>query len=308
MDSQKKSKIRMIKSVKQLPAWFKLENYAQTSTLDAEGWYRELSIRFLLKDLPQCPEDATWQKLWALIQSQGLLSRTPEAVPFKFSFYSSQIKRFQVIQPESQYDQGQSVECLTNLTAYAAYWWSEKDVQETVIKNLKIMVDKPEGSLKDNPGENAVSWLMQPFDSFPHDIRLGIPHKYAYARVDLETTDEQLKKDFSDWLANERQRRQVLGAKKNFSEADFRGFEESAILPYLDLTLWAVWAQVKINQYVMAQAIFPDAYAPDSEIDPLGRLKTTKKKSESLMQPQPLIRLESQTGLLRNTKDLFYST
>jgi hypothetical protein len=124
-----------------------------------------------------------------------------------------------------------------------------------------------------------------------------IPHKYAYAGVDLETTDEQLKKDFADWLANERQRRQVLAAKKNFSEADFRGFAESAILPYLDLTLWAVWAQ----------AIFSDAYAPNSETDPLGRLKTTKKKSESLMQPQSLIRLESQTGLLHNTKDLFYS-
>lgn len=306
MDKSKKPKTKMIKSVKQLPAWFKLENYAQASTLNAEGWYRELSIRFLLKDRSQPPENVDLQKLWALIQTQGLLSRTPEAVAFKFSFYSPHIKRFQALQAESQHAPGQSVECLTNMGAYASYWYSEKDVQEIVIKNLKIMRDKPEGLMEDNPGENAVTWLMQPFDSFPHDIRLGIPHKYAYARVDLETSDEQIQKDFVKWLAKERQRRQVLAAKKNFSEADFRGFEESAVLPYLDLTLWAESAQIKINQYVMAQAIFSDAYAPDSETDPLGRLKTTKKKAEYLMQPGALIRLESETALIHPTQDAFY--
>lgn len=44
---------------------------------------------------------------------------------------------------------------------------------------------------------------------------------------------------------------------------------------------WSEIEKIKINQYVMAQAIFHDAYA--SDVDPMGKLKTTRKKAEYLM-------------------------
>jgi len=65
-------------------------------------------------------------------------------------------------------------------------------------------------------------------------------------------------------------------------------------IPYLDLTFWAEFEGVRIHQHVIAQAIFPDAYALGSDVDPLGKLKTTKKKVEALMNEETLKVLELQ--------------
>ena len=63
----------------------------------------------------------------------------------------------------------------------------------------------------------------------------------------------------------------------------FKGWCNSAVLPYLDLQFWAENEGVRIHQYIMAEAIFPDAYAVGAEVDPIGKLKTIKKKAVYLM-------------------------
>ena len=57
---------------------------------------------------------------------------------------------------------------------------------------------------------------------------------------------------------------------------------------------WSQMENIKINQYTIAQTIYPDSYALDSEVDPLGKLKTTKKKSAYLMNYEILKLLEMQ--------------
>lgn len=144
-------------------------------------------------------------------------------------------------------------------------------------------------------GEEA-DWSTKPFDDYPSDVLLGLKNKFAYARVNLHASDEQLKRDFELWLAMERKRRNQPAPKKNFNDVDFDSWHESSVLPYIDIMWWAKTMGIKISQHTIAQAIFPNAYGVGSDFDPLGKLKTTKKKVEYLMNYETLKLLEIQAN------------
>lgn len=316
MKPRKKSKQITIKSVKQLPKWFKLENYRNTNTLDADSWYDQLMVRYFLRNALKYKEKNVFA-LWELIKNQKLLdideesaSKTLEAWTksifshcgeeggdIRLRAITPRIHQLQILPENTQQMEpvARAVGCVTNLMMYGAYWLSEKVVQDNVIQKLRGLVDQEKEQWADRPEEDSLAWIHQPFDRLPHHVRLSSAPEFAFAWVDLEASDEQIKAEFSRWLVRERERRNVPAVRKNFNESDFQGFYESAVLPYLDLMFWATLENVKINQYVIAQAIFADAYAPESEVDPLGRLKTTKKKADYLMKYDTLRRLELQT-------------
>lgn len=58
--------------------------------------------------------------------------------------------------------------------------------------------------------------------------------------------------------------------------------------------IWSTITKTKIKKYILAQAIYSDAYSVESESDPLGKLKTTKKKAEFLMSYNAMKLLELQ--------------
>ncbi|QLH42457.1 MAG: hypothetical protein HWD59_06885 [Coxiellaceae bacterium] len=196
-----------------------------------------------------------------------------------------------------------STTSLSNFHAYASYWLLEAPMREEIVENMREL-------LKDDTSEEvfqplhgkAAEWGGKPFDDFPSDVVMGLKNKFAYARVNLHASNEQIKKDFALWLAAERKRRNQSTSKKNFNDIDFVSWYESAVLPYLDLTFWATTENVKINQYAIAQAIFTDAYAVGSDVDPLGKLKTTKKKAEYLMNYETIKLLELQITDFANSR------
>lgn len=140
----------------------------------------------------------------------------------------------------------------------------------------------------------AASWMSKPFEDFPSDVVMGFKNQFAYARVKLDASDEQIKRDFALWLAYERKRRDCPAPKKNFSDIELMSWHESAILPYLDLMTWSTITKTKIKKYILAQAIYSDAYSVESDSDPLGKLKTTKKKADILMTYKTMKLLELQ--------------
>lgn len=317
MEPQKNSKQRTIKSVKQLPTWFKLENYQETNALDADSWYDQLIMRYFVRNALKYKEKNVFA-LWEIIKNQKLLdideesalkalealsipnnilSQCEEGGDIRLRAITPRIHQLQILPENAQPMEPttRAVGCITNLMMYGAYWFNEKAVQDNVMQKLSGLVDQETGRWADRPEKDSLVWIHQPFDRLPQDIRLSSAPEFAFAWVDLEASDEQIKAEFSRWLIRERERRNVPVVKKGFNESDFQGFYESAVLPYLDLMFWATLEKVKINQYVIAQAIFADAYAPESEVDPLGRLKTTKKKADYLMKYDTLRRLELQT-------------
>jgi hypothetical protein len=325
--TQKKSQQRTIKSVKQLPTWFKLENYQDTNKLDADSWYDELMTRYFTRNALKYKEKYVF-KIWEMIKNRKLLndeesaskalkspdnilSQCEEGGGFRLNAITPRLHQLQILPKNAQPAESpaRAVGCITNLMMYGAYWCSEKSVQDVVIQKLRGLVDSEKERWADQPEEDSLAWIHQPFDRLSQEDRFNAAPEFAFAWIDLEASDEQIKAEFSRWLTKERDRRNVPAVKKSFNENDFQGFYESAVLPYLDLMYWATLEKVKINQYVIAQAIFPDAYAPESEVDPLGRLKTTKKKADYLMKYDTLRRLELQTTRFKiREKDVLIRT
>ncbi|HVV69576.1 MAG TPA: DUF6387 family protein [Gammaproteobacteria bacterium] len=293
----------IIKSVNQLPAWYKLENYNKTNEFGESEWYDELMarffIRYCLKYFKVVPEHI--RSYWEVIKSSGLIYQQfkDEELKLRLSAYSPFIHHFVLYKEKSaRKEQSRSVNSITRFTMYGSYVLNDKDNQAEINKRMRVLLNKKEGYVEDEPGEDAVAWLTQPFDDFESDIRTGLKDKFGYARVELNASDEQINQDFAAWLAEERKRRGCITSKKNFNGIDFKSWSDSAILPYLDLIFWAQMEKVKINQYVMAQAIYTDAYALGSEVDPLGKLKTTKKKAVYLMNHETMKLLEMQVNEL----------
>lgn len=56
--------------------------------------------------------------------------------------------------------------------------------------------------------------MVKLFEGFPSDIVMGFKNKFAYARVKLHASDEQIKKDFALWLTYERKRCDVQHQKR----------------------------------------------------------------------------------------------
>ena len=73
-----------IKSTKQLPEWFKLENYRKAEFFEAPEWHDELMSRFALRQgiLRYLNDSIGSSRRWALIKRDGLL------------FYSANISSF----------------------------------------------------------------------------------------------------------------------------------------------------------------------------------------------------------------------
>lgn len=294
-------KENLIKSSKDLPEWFKLENYNKAKYFNAYEWYDELMprlfLRHCLKHYGKSAQDIPQN--WEFIKKDGLLFYVAKTEEVKFRIRAitpdfHQVKALKE-KPAHAKPEPLSVNSLLNFNMYGGcYWYVDDEEQKAIAKRIDAFLGEDPKAVTDEFKIEAMTWLTRPFLDCPMDEMRGLKSKYAYAKVDLEASDEQIKKDVAIWLEQERKRRDKPAPKKNFSDADFSGWHESAVLPYLDLMFWAEIEEVKIHQNAIAQAIFPDTYSLASDIDPMGKLKTTKKKAEYLMDHKTMKLLELQ--------------
>jgi hypothetical protein len=294
-------KNNLIKSLKKLPAWFKLENYNKAKYFNSNEWYDELMPRFALRQgLEKFLDDPIGMpQRWELIKKEGLLfySAHRESLSHRVLSFNPQMHLLKENpeKPQRLKHEFVSITSLVNMYVYMSYWLLEIPEREKIVQYIKELFKDDMGDAVHKPVQGeAAEWIAKPFDDFPSDVVMGQQNKFAYARVNLDASDEQIKKDFALWLEQERKRRNCPAPKKNFSDAELTSWHESAVLPYLDLIFWSQTENTKISQYVIAQAIFPEAYSMESDVDPLGRLKTTKKKADHLMKPETMRLLELQ--------------
>lgn len=294
--TEEKEKNNLIKSVKKLPAWFKLENYNHAKKFTAGEWYDELIQRLHLRYFFKLYKKSEELPLnWKLIKKHGLLFHVAknEEVKYRISALTPDLHHFKEIDAKKQREsECVSVESVANFHVYGSYLLDDEKNQAEIAKMINVLLG--EEVVNNLFKMKAALWVKEYFADFPMDKVMGLENKYGYARVDLDASDEQIKKDFVIWLDRERDRRSKPAPKKNFNQVDFDSWHEGAILPYLDLMFWAELEGVKITQYTIVQAIYSDAYGADSDVDPLGRLKTTKKKAEYLMEYKAMKLLELQ--------------
>lgn len=275
------NKRNLITRVSDLPDWFTLAKYEKASTfLDQFYWYIELQDRRALKkswsshgtlETGRYPTRLPDQ--WKLIQKQGLVTLPEEDEEF-FDWETDEELHAKFHKDQCYL---KSIHTLTKLDGYGFFWFASD--QKKFIEKVSIYFSREqEREIDDKAFEKVAKWLRS---RCTHSRKEG-----AFINVDLKASDEQIKKDFAAWLSYERAYEAREVPKKNFTAADFLSWCQGGILPYLDLTLWAQMSGCKISDRVMQKAIFIDEN--DCAVDPVSRLKTTKKKANYLLSDEVL--------------------
>lgn len=115
--------------------------------------------------------------------------------------------------------------------------------------------------------------------------------------IDLTATDEQILSDFQHWLTEYRKATGYQSNKTNFTDKDLADWRKYQVLPYIDLTLSRDIEGKRMTQTKIASLIF------NGIDDPVGALRTTKKKAEWLLKCETLATIEAQLSSFKGSKN-----
>lgn len=296
--------MKTIKSVNDLPDWFKQTKYEKN--LDAVGWYREIRRR-----------------VYALgvIEEFKRRSFADVAIQRAFTmFYSGWGKDNPFYNLP---DAGKPVSDLTKLEAMfiAASLDNERSIEaqqhyRELIRTFYEGVERPGVKLFGQDYEKKIDAFLEKYGSedeplrepvyniavksevkhlFLSHVRVWLPHgqplKGYPVVIDTSHDDETILASVQQWLA-QRRKEDGIKAKRPFNDKDFSDWAYYRIREVLDLETWAQLNDVNILDAVMAAALWP--HEPD-EMDTVAVLRTTtRKKVKEVFQNEVCLRLYAQ--------------
>jgi hypothetical protein len=236
--------------------WFKIENYKDAATLDAQGWYINLVWR--------CAE-------FNALEMGGFSDKVKASVAERAS---NPILKYNMFAVEWDAPLCAAVRSLTVTEIFAL----NEALQDKEQSRLRVEGYCRVASKAYKDGDNATGFKAA-------DTATGLEHLFhgcGHVLVDLNASDEQIIHDFKEWLKTERQDSNFNDVlQKLFTRTNFDEWAKYGILPYLDLVIWQKATGTKLKQAVMGHLIFPDY---DECNDPAERIRrTTKPKAESII-------------------------
>jgi hypothetical protein len=254
-------------------SWFDLKKYENLIDLDLIGWHRQIQIRsFLLWAM----SDPDYKDLIPLHKATAI-KENPILKPYIPDEEDAERFNYLIVKPK-----GRSV---VNDTTALEHWQSANDDRFSHIWDI-CKLDN-EGLVTEEQAELIsipMSALYKSFEIDTGDIE-GVT-------IDLTATDEQITKDFSEWLSNYRKNSTRKASKRNFTDKDFKNWIQWRLLPYVDLIIISKIEGVSITQAKAANLIYSDASMDTDIVDRLR--KTTKPKASILFTEETEQALEAQ--------------
>lgn len=241
-------------------SWFDLKKYRVLNEFDLKQWYQQLSIR------------------------SDMFCRVDDAAEF-----AQRIKQNPII---DDFDEQEWEKHFLNKVVRPLVMETPAHVLIDAFNNEKLntMLARLKSGDEVYFDENA----PQISDTMPYDEICNLyeieTYGFANVSVDLMASDEQIKADFNQWLASQRERTKCYEVskknfRKNFTDANLAEWVEYKLLPYMDLMFIKSVEQKEIQQTEIAELIFADEY----NVDIIDRLRrSTQSKSELLMRDDTL--------------------
>jgi hypothetical protein len=273
-----------IKHVKELPDWYKLDKYEAAKSLDAAGWYEQLSIRKCLKSLlssnlrDNLP--ISQQDLKAI---EGL--RTTPIIDVNNNFLIKVLccggELWELKSGNPRYSLG------VHMTSVREHYQTEKKIEiekRTYARNFFAQT-WGENFLEDT--YETVKYPHKDWIDEPIDFNLNESSLNIHLTVDASLPDKVLIEQFKLFLSEMRSPLKQAGISiDNKLRPDFEGWAKFGILPYLDLNTWAELEGLTISNRVMADAIFPAGEGGEEVVR-----KTTKKIADEILTESHLNKL-----------------
>lgn len=304
--------IKKIKSVSELPDWFKKRQYKKK--LSKIDWYREIRQRQIVSGMIENSttsiSDAGRTTLIEILTTTPFRNSPIFLIPQgdrisqgyrpihdltagEALFFHSAISDDDLIQLANEFDR--LLVCWRN----AIKEEDESDDGPTpLMGQYKALLEKFFAEIDNKPYINKIN---EPICNFTNNA--GNPWLF-YSRVlngwpitvDTEYDDETIIKYFKGWLAKKR-KTEGERLRRPFIQNDLDDWSYFKIREVFDLETWAILANVKILDKVLAQALWP--ISPD-DFSPIDVLRTTsRKKAKEIFTFPVVVRLHGQL-LLEN--------
>lgn len=263
--------------VSDLPSWFDLTKYSGAASLDAAGWYEQLTVRkwqmeiMNWRDEGQKPRFKSELELFDFVREMPIVDVTAN-LAMKVWFYDEAMHEHRTGKPN--YSLG--VRLSTVRDFYLTEGHIEPEKREYAHGFFAQIFDEQAKWLD---GTNKLQFPCTDWIDAPVD---AISNKSGYAltvHVDLALPDRVLIEQFRALLQSRRRPLSLCGIdlapNRRVSPADWITF---GVLPFLDLKIWERQTRVKIPNRVMADAIFPVGEGGEEVVR-----KTTSKIAKVLM-------------------------
>lgn len=260
---------RRLKSASDLPAWFDLNKYADQVSLDAAGWYEQLSVRQSLLSMTRHIDDkySRFSELVKFIRETPIIDTYSD---FKLRTYLGNGKLHELKIKQPNFTLG-----IRLMTAHEFYKIDKLVGIEKSECARKLLARAYDDSDWDQPHKfDYVDWLDSPVDSI-----IGSGSQEMNICINTELPDKILIKQFEQFLRLLRDLKVSMGMPEiPWRKPDFEGWVRFAVLPYIDLTIWSYEIDIKIPNRVMADAIFPPGEGGEEVVR-----KTTEKLVTELL-------------------------
>ncbi len=272
---------KIVKRATDLPNWFDLKKYSRTISLDAAGWYEQLTVRkWQMKLLDWRDED---QKPLLTSDLERLdLTRTTAIVDvaanltMRLFFYDGVMHEHRTESPV--YSLGVRLSTVRDFYLTEGRIESEKRQYAhsffSQFANSKNWLDEPT-----EVRFPCLDWIDKPIDAISNATRNEVN-----VLVDLGLPDKVLIEQFKALLQGRRRRpsdlAQDLAPNRRANFSDWTTF---GVLPFIDLKIWERETGIKIPNRVMADAIFPKGEGGEEVVR-----KTTSKIATELLSDESL--------------------
>lgn len=290
---------KIIRNVSELPTWYNLDKYQDAPSLDAASWYELILQRWthFYWFEERGPEwyrskylgDGINPRYSALLQSRDspLYLLTDglqivvigggqlEALKYDINNFSTLSRAVAPLTFRRLYriEQGLKVSTRKRIRK-----WMDRFFNDFV--NIEL-TDQFKAEC-----EWANSFINDPISDVFEKQRDEIgpiqrPRDPDVVQIDLSVPDKILIQQFTDYLRHVRQKYPDIIKANKYKYPEYQKWIDYAVLPYLDLKLWAEEEGCSIPNRVMADAIFPDGEKGEEMVR-----KTTKKIADTLMKTE----------------------
>lgn len=275
--------VKRIKHVSALPGWYSLDKYKKAESLDAAGWYEQLSVRADTLNLSEAllaqsgrREGPAWQnkgiiKALNLIRATPIIDLTSDDL-LRAVFCGGALQ--ELISRDPLYTLG------VHLTTVRSHYMTERRIEKEKRSYARNFFNQFDDDNWLKPFKyKGMEWMNWPIDEIADSSRL-----HLNAQVNLRLPDKVLIAQFKQFLKDQRSTLQRVGISiENKQKPDFAAWQRFGVLPYLDLRMWEREAGIKLSNRVMADAIFATGDGGEEVVR-----KTTAKLANTLLTEEHL--------------------
>ena len=251
---------KLIKSTSDLPGWYSLEKYAGTSELDAAAWFEQIWVRRAIADAISTKNiDSNSQTQWTRVQQTPIIDSANNRGLRELT--------------DANYDEDPIYALAVYPLTLFELWRMYESLRFDPNDDLWIL---EHGAAVGSADQSTPVRSGGQVPAYEAMTDLGKETWGNVIRVDLALPEKILVDQFRSFIRASKDREAGAEKEKTIKSFGLKKWAQFGLLPYCDLSIWALEKDKNITNRVMADAIFSQGDGGEEVVR-----KTTSKIADS---------------------------